>query len=427
MNRSRGVIIGVLGCIVTGLALVGGATPSSATTCSWVVVPTADQSSESSLTAVASTGPTTAWAAGVWSDALVDGPVYPLIEYFDGTSWNIASAPSNAWWYLADIGFDAFNDGWVVGTRLQPFGRRVPDRTLAEHFDGASWTKVSTPNVGTRGSSLSSVWVRAANDVWAAGSVSTKTGFRPLILHFDGSKWTVAYSPKSKKHSRFLYSIHARSATEAWAVGGDLNTTKRSATPKPFALTFDGTKWSRVAIPSPGFNSTLSGVFQLADNDVVAVGFSIPPDGHVRSFNENYNHSAWKFVDTVRVPGNDELNSVYYTTAAGFYVDSSGISHPLIERQTGGGGYLAQGWEQQAVPQAPDGSGTLNDIFGLGAQSWAVGSQVDPNANPPDPNALRKTFAVHYECSESSPTPTSSPSTTPSPTTTPSGSPSATP
>ncbi len=51
------------------------------------------------------------------------------------------------------------------------------DVTLAEHFNGTSWTVVATPNPGEFGGVLSGVAAVATNNVWAVGSSVSDNSF----------------------------------------------------------------------------------------------------------------------------------------------------------------------------------------------------------------------------------------------------------
>ena len=91
----------------------------------------------------------------------------------------------------------ADNDIWAVGN-TSPFSGG--DTTLAEHFNGTSWTVVATPNPGPFGSVLSGVAAAATNNVWAVGSSFADNSFgepdpSTLIEHFNGSAWSVVPSP----------------------------------------------------------------------------------------------------------------------------------------------------------------------------------------------------------------------------------------
>ncbi|MDQ3877345.1 MAG: Rax2 family protein [Actinomycetota bacterium] len=424
MNKRRVMILTCCTGVVAAVGAIAGPS-SSATTCGWVVVPSADAGPVSELTAVYSSSATGAWAAGTTSSGDEFARAQPLIEHYDGTSWSIVSSPTKGSRYLADISFGAPNDGWVVGERPASVGSNQPDRTLAEHYDGSTWKTVPTPNVGDHGSILTSVWVRASNDVWAVGSsYKSATVTKALILHFDGSTWQVVPSPHSKKFSRALTTVNARTTVqgpEAWAGGFERKRKDPTATDKPLALQWDGTAWHKVHISVPEPNARLSGIFQLADNDVVAVGNRVVGTGS-QAFNVNYNHSAiWSAPEPVHLGVYDRFASVYYGMAAGSYSDTDGRLHPLIESQSPFAGWGSNHWVVNDISGAPFDS-WLNDIYGLGSAAWAVGAQAVPDRTTFVPG--RKTLTVHNDCNQQ-PSPTTSPS--PSSSASPTSSPSATP
>src|SRR5258706_5160860 len=94
-------------------------------------------------------------------------------------------------------------DGASLPARGEAFGNGVS--ALIEHWNGSSWSVVSSPNGSNE---LYAVAAVSANDVWAVG--------QQTILHWDGSSWnTVPNAP-----SVGLYGITVISANEIWAVGG---------------------------------------------------------------------------------------------------------------------------------------------------------------------------------------------------------------
>ena len=78
----------------------------------------------------------------------------------------------------------AANDMWAVGNG---------SGTLTEHWNGAAWTRVSSPSPG--GSLLYGVSAKATNDVWAVGLDASSGRDQTLTLHGDSSAWTQIASP----------------------------------------------------------------------------------------------------------------------------------------------------------------------------------------------------------------------------------------
>jgi hypothetical protein len=85
------------------------------------------------------------------------------------------------------------------------------------HFDGVNWNVVPSPNLGTS-SSLNSMVVLAADDLWASGSYFSGT-FHTFVLHYDGVTWTVVPTPNIGSQDSALSGLTAVSATNCGPVG----------------------------------------------------------------------------------------------------------------------------------------------------------------------------------------------------------------
>src|SRR5262249_58000997 len=81
---------------------------------------------------------------------------------------------------LFDTAAVAADDVWAVGEQ------GFPERALALHWQGSTWSAVSTPC----GAPLKGVAAISASDVWAVGENTT--------CHFDGVRWTVVPGPQPR-------------------------------------------------------------------------------------------------------------------------------------------------------------------------------------------------------------------------------------
>ena len=59
----------------------------------------------------------------------------------------------------------------------------------------------------------------AANDVWAVGTSTTAGTAQTLILHWDGATWTTVSSPNGPGLDNALYGVAAIATSDVWAVG----------------------------------------------------------------------------------------------------------------------------------------------------------------------------------------------------------------
>ncbi len=110
-------------------------------------------------------------------------------SHWDGTSWTTYPTPNPGAHrnIPGDIEALTSTDIWVVGDYFDADGG--PPHTLAEHWDGATWTRSASRDVGAFGSELSSVSAIAAARRRGPSAPSGKgSGYRlRLSFHADRS------------------------------------------------------------------------------------------------------------------------------------------------------------------------------------------------------------------------------------------------
>ncbi len=176
-------------------------------------------------------------------------------------------------------------DLWVVGTLLQ-------DLSLAEHWDGTSWTVVDTPNPGKFSTILQAVDGVSTHDLWAVGHTQKSYYGKgsTVALHWDGTEWSTVSTPSPGKDDR-LNAVEAVAPNDVWAVG---STADASGTPSTLIEHWDGTAWSIVPSPDLGApGNWLAGVSATSADDVWAVG-SGKGDGLI----EHWDGMAWTVVSS---------------------------------------------------------------------------------------------------------------------------------
>ena len=208
-------------------------------------------------------------ANNIWAGGGAGGA--NLIEHYDGTAWSIVAAPTpQRQSSIASISAISSTDIWAVGAG----GKYASGEAL--HYNGSAWSIVTTPQPFFQGS-LSGVVALASNNVWAVGSGSPRTGGGEVTVveHWDGTSWSIVSSPNLSPSvaSNFLTGIAAVSATDIWAVGFSTDSTGTHT----LTLHWDGTSWSIISSPNgTGAASTLSGVAATSAGTVIAVGESGP-------------------------------------------------------------------------------------------------------------------------------------------------------
>jgi hypothetical protein len=201
------------------------------------------------------------------------------------------------------------DDVWAVGGYLD----RQNDiyRTVIEHWDGASWRVVPSPDAGQDDAELHGVAASSKDDVWAVGA----HGARTLVEHWNGRSWSIVPSPSpSSKHpipfeeDNELLGVAVVSASNVWAVG---STSKRSEIlAHPLIEHWDGRSWK--VVPSPKTDGGLNAVSAIAPNDVWAVGGNLgnPDKDAYRIVIQHWDGREWRLLQGYPTTGNPELKAV---------------------------------------------------------------------------------------------------------------------
>src|SRR5579859_3924011 len=228
------------------------------------------------LSAVAAISTHDAWAVGDSKAAGIGSPFQALIEHWNGASWNVVKSPNpgSDVNILRGVTAISANDVWAVGSYISG-GISGPTRTLIEHWNGASWSVVESPSPGAHGNALGGVSAISANDVWAVGGSDTFQGqndvSQTLIEHWNGRNWSVVQSPNLGKGDA-LRGVSAISANDVWTVGFNAGSSDTST--QVLIEHWNGVRWSLVTSPGPGESGGLSGVSAISANDVWAVGYT---------------------------------------------------------------------------------------------------------------------------------------------------------
>jgi hypothetical protein len=355
----------------------------------WKLVPSPDPGGAghfNNLSGVAARSARDAWAVGNYINGA--GVNRTLVVHWNGTAWKAVPSPnagapanSNA---LDSVTVLSAADAWAVGS----YFNGTTDRTLIEHWNGAAWKIVASPDPGGIASDNSLVGVTATSvdDAWAVGA--TGTGLQSLILHWNGRSWKVALSPGpgGAGAGGTLNAVSASSSSNAWAVG--LN---GMGPFHPFALHWAGQapgcrSWSGGQPPDrggPSHNNLFTGVAVLTGCSAMAVGYD--NDGIAyQTLAEHWNGTAWTIVPTPD-PGGTTRESQFLGVAAmssgrawavGHYSDGTAL-RTLIARWNG------TAWKVVPSPNTggPADDNSLDAVIATSARSaWAVGTHFNGTA-----------------------------------------------
>lgn len=295
------------------------------------------------LDAVSDLGPGDAWAVGlVKRTGFKSGS--PLIVHWNGANWSSVPAPSGLTGVLRGVSGDSASDVWAVGDD----GR---GHAVALHWTGAAWSTVALPSVAA-GDMLQAVKAFSPTDVWAVGDGqpnSLSTAVQTLTMHWNGSSWSVVSSPNPDPNSDILHALDGTSSSNLWAVGQQaLDETVTGVPPGTRTLTehWNGVSWSAVPSLNVGDQDTLQGAAAPTPTTLLAVGTYEQTGGSIpiqRTLAQRWNGTSWlPQVSANSGPTDNLLQAASavpgagYVWAVGFRLTSSGVDQTLIEQGTNG-------------------------------------------------------------------------------------------
>jgi hypothetical protein len=272
------------------------------------------------------------------------GSLKTLVESWNGTAWSIVPSPNRAFRdILLGVSCTSASACTTVG---YTYGRDTSYyRTLAESWNGTTWSIVPSPNPSpVKGTDrLIGVSCVSASDCTAVGDYTTTDGkTAPLIEAWDGTTWSVTRSPR-KGPSSVLSSVSCPTSDACTAVGWYKTS---GGSTKALAENWNGAKWS--VVPSPGtFSySALNGVSCPAADSCAAVGESDTGNSSLQTLAENWNGTAWSIVPSPSPGGTKASNSL------------SGVSCAASDDCTAVGNFSGpgNGIPEQTIVEAWDGS-----------------------------------------------------------------------
>ena len=322
------------------------------------------------------------WAAGAFSSG---GSDQTLTERWDGSSWTAIASPNpdvghNDFWGLSVVPgatMDA-NNIWAVGNSTDSFN---VEHTMAAQYNGTNWVLTATGNVGAGNNSLRAVAAISSSDIWAVGfsrpDNNTATNHQPLIEHYNGTSWSVVSSPAPPIGDDELIAVAATAPNDVWAVGiQGFNTLIEH---------YDGTAWTIKTSPNQvGAENILYGVTALSTTAAWAVGAWLDTAGHWHNLLEHWDGTNWSLGSVPDVTGgvNDNyLFSVSAVSATNIWVGGA-VYAPNSSFTPGN--TLVEHWDGsqwKVIPSVNGATGNFNEINAILATSatnvWAAGDYVN--------------------------------------------------
>jgi hypothetical protein len=274
-----------------------------------------------------------------------------LAENWNGEEWSTMATPNpsgleegykfNRYALLEGVSCGSASDCVAVGYYR---GTGEVFEPLSEHWNGSEWKELSTPKpTGAIETRLVDVSCVSSTACEAVGSYKSSSGtWLTLAEGWNGTSWTVQSSPNpTGATGSQLHGVSCSSSTLCTTVGSYTNSSKAE---KTLAERWNGSSWSEQSTPNPSGTSfaALQGVSCDTSSECTAVGyFQLSP--HIVTLAEHWNGSTWTEQTTPTPAGEGGLNSVSCATtgvctAAGDYYSSTKSDsgwRSLIERSSG--------------------------------------------------------------------------------------------
>ena len=291
---------------------------------------------------------------------------------------------------LGAVAMASPSDAWAAGNFLpdDPNSNQDATLSLAEHWDGTSWTVTPTPNSGPNFNTLNGITGDAAN-AWAVGvCLNSSNNDSALVETWNGSSWALTTVPEPGTARNILFSVSAAAPNDVWAVGDQQGSDGKFET---LVEHFDGTTWTVVPSPNPGPGGNhLYGVTAAA-GDVWAVGEAVSAGGPDQALVEHWSHGSWTVVPAAATPASLGSTMLFSVARAGDSVFAAGQSEgaengaaPLVEQLTNSGASL------QVLPKVPSNWSELWGIAGDANHVEAVGTLVNPKTGSNEVVVMRR-------------------------------------
>ncbi len=273
--------------------------PALTSSSSWVVAKTPQPKGGGGLAGVSCPTVTMCLAVGYHNAGAFTEPDGTLAEAWNGSAWKIQTTPNPAG--FADGQFNKVSCSSATFCMAVGFAHSPPDtyRTLAEAWNGSTWTIEPTPTPGA-GGHLDSVSCTSATNCIAGGLSSDGQ----LAEHWNGSNWTVM--TQTELPAADLGGVSCTKATSCTAVGIQLVSIDGSGYWRTLAEHWNGTTWAIETTPNPGGGdqTTFDAVSCTQTSFCAAVGSDADKSGQTQyAFSATWNGSTWTAENAPYRPG----------------------------------------------------------------------------------------------------------------------------
>jgi hypothetical protein len=341
------------GAVVAGvLALSGGSSSaSSGATAVWSVVANPNPSNNEELPSVSCASLTWCVAVGNYG---FDNQYLTMIETWDGTSWSVVPSPNTdvSINVLTSVSCTSVDFCLAVGYD-SPSGDTEYPQTLAELWNGSSWSIIDSPNVSST-DSFTDISCSTATYCVAVGGA----GLMPIAALWNGTTWSITLDsqlPGTNVSGLNSVSCTGTGASPFCVAAGAFNG------PRAFEVlieTWNGSTWTVASTSNPPVNhgTNLSGVSCASPTSCTAVGSVTVKFGNQRKPSvqnpviETWNGTTWSLGTGLNPKGNSQLGSVSCPSASSCIALGVYGNREFFESESGGA------WSMMKAPQVEGGS-----------------------------------------------------------------------
>ncbi len=245
LSIRRFIRLGTAGALLGGLAVgVAGLSPLSGEAEGAPTTATPNQPISESLNSVSCTSTTNCMAVGYQSNVIGPGPQTTLTEKWNGASWSVAPSPNpgNNVNVLNGVSCTTSTNCVAVGYYFNSSASQTITQTLIEQWNGTSWSVTPSPDQGSGGNALFSVFCTSSTNCVAVGQYYIASGdSQTLIETWNGTGWSIIPSPDPGTSSSALEGVYCISSTNCLAVGYYFN---GPSSLQGLVETWNGTIWS---------------------------------------------------------------------------------------------------------------------------------------------------------------------------------------
>jgi hypothetical protein len=185
----------------------------------WTIVPMSDPGPyHVDLTGVVAISTNDVWVVGIFVTAADNSTESSYAQHWNGSSWSgYVLAPTSVTAVFA-VGASSSTDVWAVGTFLSA-NTLEP---MVEHWNGSAWSlSPGVQNANSFDNEFFGAAAMSSNDVWAVGESTASFGATPQSFaeHYDGATWTLLNTPNTLSGDNEILAVSALKSGRAVGVG----------------------------------------------------------------------------------------------------------------------------------------------------------------------------------------------------------------